>query len=120
MVAIDHFKFAQETLKFAEGDTIFTVGDPGNVMYGVKSGEVDLFFNGKLLETVGPGGILGVNTLIDSNPHTTTAIACTECELVPVDQDRFLFLVHETPTFALQVMRVMAERTRAIMRLAMT
>jgi CRP/FNR family transcriptional regulator, cyclic AMP receptor protein len=120
VVIIDHFRLAQETVTYAEGDTIFAVGDPGSVMYGIKSGEVELYFNGKLLETVGPGGILGVKTLIDANPHTTTAIARTECQLVPVDQDRFLFLVHETPTFALQVMRIMAERTRAIMRLAVT
>lgn len=120
MATIDHFRFAQDTVTYAAGDTIFAVGDPGEVMYGVKSGEVELYFNGRLLETVGPGGMLGVKTLIDADPHTTTAIARTDCELVPVDQDRFLFLVHETPTFALLVMRVMAERTRAIMRLAVT
>jgi CRP-like cAMP-binding protein len=34
---------------------------------------------------------------------------------VHVNEQKFLFLVHETPTFALHVMRVMADRTRDMM-----
>ena len=52
----------------------------------VKSGEVELFFNDRLIETVGPGGILGEKSLVDDYPHTTTAIAKTDCELVLVDE----------------------------------
>ena len=45
-------------------------------------------------------------------PRSATAITRTDAELVPIDEKRFLFLVQQTPFFALQVMRVMAERLR--------
>ena len=44
--------------------------------------------------------------------RTATAQAKTDCKLVPVDQKQFTFLVHETPNFALHVMRMLAERLR--------
>ena len=115
MAVVDHFKNATDATLYPAGTVIYEVGDPDNVMYAVQAGEVDILFNGQVLETVGPGGILGEKSLIDDNPHTTSAIAKTDARIVLVPEDRFLFLVHETPTFAIQVMRVMASRTRAIM-----
>jgi len=39
-------------------------------------------------------------------------VATTDATLATIDKHRFLFLVQETPTFALDVMAVMAERLR--------
>ena len=81
-------------------------------MYAVVEGEVDLDVHGTVVETVGEGGILGELALIDTEPRSATAIARTQAQIAAVDQSRFMFLVHEHPRFALQVMRVMAERLR--------
>ena len=40
-------------------------------------------------------------------------MARTECSLAPIDRSRFLFLVQQTPFFAVQVMQTMAKRMRA-------
>ena len=40
------------------------------------------------------------------------ALAAGDCEVAVIDRRRFLFLVHETPMFALQAMSTMAERLR--------
>ncbi len=40
------------------------------------------------------------------------AAATTDCQFVVVDEKRFRLLVQQTPFFATQVMRVMAERLR--------
>ncbi|MFW5749098.1 MAG: Crp/Fnr family transcriptional regulator, partial [Chloroflexota bacterium] len=108
-------------VQYKAGEAIYNVGDPDEVVYDVKSGEVDLMFNGPPLEAVEVGGILGEKSRIDDHPHTTGAVARTDCEIVHVrvDADRFLFLIHETPMFALSVMRTLARRTRRVMRLAM-
>jgi CRP/FNR family cyclic AMP-dependent transcriptional regulator len=50
--------------------------------------------------------------LIDEAPRSATATATTEAKVVRVDKDHFNYLVQEHPTFALQVMTVMAERLR--------
>jgi CRP-like cAMP-binding protein len=39
-------------------------------------------------------------------------VATTPTTLAMIDEREFLFLVHETPTFAIQVMRSLAERVR--------
>ena len=97
---------------FKAGQPIFTEGERGDLMYIVKQGEVDLFVHGKLVETLGPGGILGEMALIDHKPRSATAIARTDCQLVPVSEGRFQFLVQQTPYFSLEVMRVLAHRLR--------
>ncbi len=51
--------------------------------------------------------------LIDQAPRSADAIAVTDVTLVPVSEKQFLFLVSQTPFFALKVMRVLARRLRA-------
>lgn len=109
---VDFFRRSTETITFSAGDTIYESGSTDDKMYAVQQGEVDIYFNGQVIETVGQDGIFGEKSLIDDQPHTTTAMAKTDVVIVPVTETRFLFLVHETPTFALQVMRVMAARLR--------
>jgi CRP-like cAMP-binding protein len=50
--------------------------------------------------------------LIDDEPRSATAIAATDVELVSVSEKQFLFLVSQTPYFALKVMRILAQRLR--------
>ncbi|MDH4070716.1 MAG: cyclic nucleotide-binding domain-containing protein [Ignavibacteria bacterium] len=94
------------------GQNIFEEGEEGGCMYIVKEGQVDLLYKGKLLATVEKGGIFGEMALIDFLPRSATAVAKTDCKLVPVDEKHFSRLVQETPTFALQVMRVLVHRLR--------
>jgi CRP/FNR family transcriptional regulator, cyclic AMP receptor protein len=62
---------------------------------------------------VGPDETFGEMALIDSAPRTATAVATEDSVLAVIDRRRFLFLVGETPTFALQVMSSLAEKLRA-------
>jgi CRP/FNR family transcriptional regulator, cyclic AMP receptor protein len=118
MTMLDHFKNAQETRSFAADEVLFEVGSTDRVMYAIREGEVEIYFGDVLIETVGPGGFVGEKSLIDEQPHTTTAIAKTDVVVAVVDEKKFLFLVHETPLFALQVMRVQAQRIRRLMQIA--
>ena len=107
------FNQLEENRSFAAGQTIFREGEPGDYLYIVAEGEVDILMNGDhVLETVGPGGILGELALVDDKPRSATAVARTDCVLAPVSRAHFLALVRLTPSFAIQVMRVMAERLR--------
>ena len=96
----------------AAGKIIFAQGDPGDVMYVVVEGQVQIMIGGKLVYTVCSGEILGEMALIDAAPRTATAIAKTQCVLIPIDEKRFGDLVARRPEFALQVMRILAHRLR--------
>jgi CRP/FNR family transcriptional regulator, cyclic AMP receptor protein len=98
--------------RFAAGDVIFAEGDKGDAMYVIRNGEVTVERNGKVMETLGGGGIFGEMALIDGSPRSATVRAKTDCEVAPINEKSFLFLVHETPFFAVAVMRTLADRLR--------
>jgi CRP-like cAMP-binding protein len=99
--------------EFAAGSAIFRQGDPGELMYIVLDGQVDLYRDGRHLATLGPGEVLGELALIDQGARAATAIARGACTLAPLDRRGFARMVQQTPYFALDVMRTLAERLRA-------
>lgn len=112
MPTINYFKHDKNFLEFTAGTHIIKADEEGDKMFVVHEGTVEIFYRGKLLDTVEPGGLFGEMALIDQPTRSADAIAKTDCKVIPVDRDRFLFMVQETPTFALQVLQVMAERVR--------
>ncbi len=96
------------------GEVLFDAGSRGTEMYVVRSGEVGIRLGETIVERVGPGGLLGEMALLDNSERSASAVALQDSEVIPVDQRHFLFMVQETPFFALQVMRVMAARLRAM------
>lgn len=98
--------------RYAAGTVLFRERDSGDHMYVVIDGEVDIEVHGEVIETAGPGEVVGEMALIDSNLRSGTAVAKTDCRVVPVDQRRFLLMVQETPQFSLHVMTVLADRLR--------
>ena len=114
MAILGLFQNTTDIETFSPGQVIFNKGDAGTLMYVVKQGEVELQIDNWPLTTVGEGGIIGEMALIDDEARSLTAMAKTECQLVPIDQKRFGFLVQQTPFFALEVMKIMANRLRAM------
>lgn len=111
---ISLFRNATDAKTFTAGQVIFKEGQPGDVMYVVIDGTIDILVHDKVINIIGPGGILGEMALLDNEPRSTTAIANTDCKLAPVDQRRFTFLIQQTPYFAIQVIQIMAERLRRL------
>ena len=107
------FKNAQRTVNVAAGSEVFHEGDTGEEMYGVVSGEIELRTNDRVIRTLGADDVFGEMAIVDSTPRSATAVATEDSVLAVIDRHRFLFLVQETPMFALQVMSAMAARQRA-------
>ena len=97
---------------FPAGKTIFAEGELGEVMYAVVEGDVAIIFGDKVINTHGPGEIFGEMALIDTKRRSATAVAKSDCKLVPIDEKRFFFLVQQHPYFPLQLLRVLSERLR--------
>ncbi len=106
------FRAATETRDVAAGTVIFEAGTTGDEMLGVIQGKVELRLpDGQMFE-IGPDETFGEMALVDASPRSATAVAVEDTTLAVIDKRRFLFLVHETPTFALQVMSSLADRLR--------
>lgn len=106
------FKSAVPTQRYASGEVIFQAGDPADFLYVVRDGEVALMAGDTTLEVLSEGGMFGELALVDGSPRSANAVARTDCEVVPVDLERFRKMVQETPFFADSVMKVMADRLR--------
>ena len=102
-----------DALPFKSGSIIFRQGDEARELFVIKSGEVRIQIGNRTITELGPDSIFGEMALIDNEPRSATATAITDVELVPVSEKQFLFLVSQTPYFALKVMRVLAQRLRA-------
>jgi CRP-like cAMP-binding protein len=97
---------------YQAGEAIFREGDPGDALYAVVEGQVEIRKKDRVLETVPPGAVFGEMALIDRSTRSADAFARTDCTLAPVTQRRFMFLVQETPFFAIDIMCTLAERLR--------
>jgi len=97
---------------FKQGEIIFREGDPATDLYVIKSGRVEVASGNRMLATIEENGIFGEMALIDKAPRSATVTAATDVEVVPVSEKQFLFLVSQTPFFALKVMRVLVSRLR--------
>ena len=101
---------------FKAGEVIFREGEPAHELFIIQSGEIEIRLGNRVLETLPQYSIFGEMALIDSSPRSAMAVAVTDTKLVSVSEKQFLFLVSNTPYFALNVMRIMARRLRAANR----
>lgn len=108
------FNADTETVSLNAGQQLFKQGDPSDGFYVVKSGELQIFNGNHVLETVGPGGIVGEMALVDGRSRSATVQATRPSQVIPLDEKRFLFMVGQTPRFALRVMKVMSGRLRTM------
>ena len=65
-----------------------------------------------MIETVEAGGLFGEMSMIDDKPGSASVVVKGAATLAVIDQKRFLFLVQQHPTFAIELMRVMSTRLR--------
>ena len=101
-----------ETRFFKAGTTIFREGEQAHELFVIKRGDVRIQIGNRTVSELSADHIFGEMALIDAEPRSASAIAVTDVELVPVSEKQFLFLVGQTPYFALKVMRVLAQRLR--------
>jgi CRP-like cAMP-binding protein len=87
------------------------------MLFVLATGSAEVIVNNRVVETLQHGSIVGEMGIVSPGPRSATVVASTDCEFVAVDEKRFLFLVQQTPFFATQVMRVMADRLRAVNQL---
>lgn len=103
--------------RYAAGDTIIAKGAMTREMFLLRKGKVAIVLRDKTIDEVVPGGIFGEMSLIDMEPRSASVVAIEDSEVLPINERLFVELVQESPYFALDVMRVLAQRIRMLDRL---
>ncbi len=87
--------------------------DEGGVfLYVVLKGKVAISIGSQVVERVGPGGVFGEMALVDQSTRAASAVAETDCVLLPVNRNDLLDLVKEKPDIAMSLLRAVADRLR--------
>lgn len=107
------FKNATTVREVAAGDVIFEAGEAGSEMFGVIEGEVEIRTAHGAVRKLVADDTFGEMSVVDSSPRSGTAVAVSDVKLAVIDRKTFLWLVHETPMFALQVMASIGDRLRS-------
>jgi CRP/FNR family transcriptional regulator len=107
-------KKAGASLNFPAGSVIFNKGDPGECMYVVQSGIIEMVIGERIVEVCGPNETIGFMSVIDDAPRSSTARVKVACEVSAIDRRKFRFMVDEVPNFALYIMGAMARRIRGM------
>lgn len=97
---------------YQQGKVIMTEGGKAVRMYVVVSGRVAVSIGKRQVERLGPGGVFGEAALLDQSTRLASAVAETDCELLPITRQAFLALVKVSPQFAHQMLAALAERLR--------
>ncbi|MBE9204054.1 Crp/Fnr family transcriptional regulator [Synechocystis salina LEGE 06099] len=106
-----------ETVKknYKAGAVIFREEAMELCMFGVLEGTVEMTLKGTFIENIEAGGIFGIGAIVHSDhQRASTAIAKTDCVLVAMDREHFLFAVQQTPMFALEVIQSYSDRYRSL------
>ena len=108
---------AGAVLTIAAGDIVFREGDPGDLMYILVKGTVELKMHVDKGETVlktieKPNDFFGEMALIDGRPRSATAVAAAQTTLIPVDRQSFENMILANGKFALTIIKVLSERIR--------
>ncbi len=112
---IEFFQKPPSPKTFATGEVIFQAGECSDLIYGIISGEVEILINGKVVEIIQKGDVFGEGALLHSDHQRgSTAVAKTDSLLAFLDREHFMFAVHQTPMFALEVMKSYSDRLRRL------
>jgi CRP/FNR family transcriptional regulator, cyclic AMP receptor protein len=100
------------------GAILFDVGDPGDCMYVVGSGAVEISATDKLgqkivLTLCERGDMFGELSLLDMGARTARAVVTDAAELLALDRDQLRDFIRRKPDAALDMMTVMGRRMRA-------
>jgi uncharacterized membrane protein len=99
------------------GKTLFNFGDPGEAMYIMRAGAVELFFKNDVgerivFETARAGDFFGEISLLDGGPRTLTALVLEDMEALTVARDDLDEFLRLRPAAAMDLLTATGRRLR--------
>ena len=111
--------------EYAAGQEIFREGDPGDGMYVVKAGLVEI--SGVLTQDtrrvfaqIEPGGMFGEMAVIEHRPRSASATATKPSVVYFIPRGEMLGFIERSPGLALTLLQLISHRLREFNRLFMS
>jgi CRP/FNR family transcriptional regulator, cyclic AMP receptor protein len=104
-------------VSFSAGTPIFNYGDPGDSLYVLSTGTVEIFFRDDtgeriVLEVAKPGDIFGELSLLDGGPRSASAVALEDVLLLRLDRTHLNLFLQRRPAAAMDLLAATGRRLR--------
>ena len=103
---------------YKDGDLIVRQGDPGDCMYVIQEGEVEVFREGEgeevALAVLGRDEFFGEVPLFERQDRSASVRAKGNVRVLTVDRKTLLRRIQEDPTLAYRILETMSRRIRAL------
>jgi CRP-like cAMP-binding protein len=104
-------RFARD---FPAGTVLFEEGQPGDYMYVVQSGEVEIRRQvgetERVLAVLVPGDFLGEMAILNARPRSATAVVRSAARLLVIEGKTFEAMLRARPEIALRIIKALAMR----------
>jgi uncharacterized membrane protein len=106
-----------EHVRLPASTAVFDHGDPGDCLYVICSGEVEIFFkddtgNRIVLETARDGEVFGEISLLDGGPRTASVVVTRDLEALRVDRANLDVFLRKKPSAAMDLLTATGKRLR--------
>ncbi len=103
--------------RFAAGQEIFREGNPGDGIYVIQEGLVEIAHlvdlkEHRVFSRLGPGEVFGEMAVIENLPRSATAIAAKDTRVHFVPRDEMLALIKHSPGLAFNLLQEISRRLR--------
>ena len=109
----EHVAGACRELEVDAGTTLTEEGEFGYAMFGVTSGNADVFKAGERIRTLGPGDVFGEIAVLFGGVRTATVVATSPMKLVMLFNGELARLDRDVPEVADKLRVTVADRLGA-------
>jgi len=100
--------------RYAAGETVIHWGVPQSGFYLIRSGKVeivrlDLDGNGEVVDSLGPGELIGEFALLDDTPRSSSIVAAEPSELIGFFKPDLMGILSTTPAMGCKILLRLAE-----------
>ena len=104
-------RFARD---FPAGSVLFEEGQPGDYMYVIQAGEVEIRRKvgetERVLAVLAAGDFLGEMAILNGRPRSATAVVRSDARLVVIEGKTFEAMLRARPEIALRIIKTLALR----------
>jgi signal transduction histidine kinase len=103
--------------KYSAGQQIFSEGDPGDGVYVLLQGRVEISARltqeaEQVFTQIGPGEMLGEMAVLEVKPRSATAKAVQDSVLAFIPRAELLAMIQRSPALAMELLREISRRLR--------
>ena len=102
----------ENRISFSLGEAIFTEGEPGNKMYLIQKGNVEVLKGDAVVARLGAGEPIGEMSLLLDEPRSATVRALNSVEALEITGENFGEILTKRPGIGRTIMKALAQRLK--------